>query len=152
MKFGLKPLAAALLVAGFGGALAVEVAIAADPIAERQQLMKTIARSRKAAADMAAGKADFDAAAAAAALQTVSDSAKTFPTLFPAGSDTGETEAAPAIWTDNAEFQRLAMLLSSEAGAAAAAKPQDPEALAAAMKGIGGVCRDCHDKFRIEKK
>lgn len=144
-------LVATCLAAVFAASLAAEFAIAADPIAERQELMKTIGRSRKAAADMASGKAPYDAAAAAAALEAVAASAEKFPTLFPPGSDAGETEAAPDIWTNTAEFERLAALLASEATAASAAASGGPEALAAAMRGIGGTCRDCHDQFRIEK-
>ncbi len=74
-----------------------------------------------------------------------------FPTLFPAGSDKGDTKAAPAIWSDPAGFQKAAVALSN-AGAtlAAAAKAGDATAVAAAFKGVGEACGACHKDYRLK--
>lgn len=74
-----------------------------------------------------------------------------FPTLFPAGSDKGDTKAAPAIWTDRAGFQKAAMALSAAGGTlATAAKAGDATAVAAAFKEMGAACAACHKEYRLK--
>jgi cytochrome c556 len=74
-----------------------------------------------------------------------------FPTLFPAGSDTGNTKAAPAIWSDQAGFQKAAMRLSAAGEAlGAAAKSGDASAVAAAFKETGDACGACHKDYRLK--
>ena len=74
-----------------------------------------------------------------------------FPTLFPAGSDKGETKAAPAIWTDRAGFEKAAMTLSSAGEKlSVAAKAGDETAVAAAYKEIGDACGACHKDYRLK--
>jgi cytochrome c556 len=74
-----------------------------------------------------------------------------FPTLFPAGSDKGETKAAPAIWSDNAGFQKASMALSAAGDTlATAAKAGDAAAVTAAVKGIGDACGACHKEYRLK--
>lgn len=76
---------------------------------------------------------------------------KVFPTLFPAGSDKGETKAAPAIWSDNAGFQKASMALSEAGGAlATAAAAGDAAAAAVAFKAIGEACGACHKDYRLK--
>jgi cytochrome c556 len=73
------------------------------------------------------------------------------PTLFPPGSDTGNTKAAPAIWTDNAGFRKAAMTLSTAGETlATAAKAGDATAVAAAFKGVGEACGACHKEYRLK--
>jgi cytochrome c556 len=74
-----------------------------------------------------------------------------FPTLFPAGSDKGDTKAAPAIWTDQAGFQKAAEALSAAGGKlAVAAKAGDETAVAAAFKELGEACGACHKDYRLK--
>jgi cytochrome c556 len=74
-----------------------------------------------------------------------------FPTLFPAGTDKGDTKAAPAIWTDQAGFQKDAMALSAAGEKlATAAKAGDETAVAAAYKEIGDACGACHKDYRLK--
>jgi cytochrome c556 len=74
-----------------------------------------------------------------------------FPTLFPAGSDKGNTKAAPTIWTDSAGFQKAAMAFSSTGEAlATAAKAGDATAVAAALKSMGESCGACHKEYRLK--
>lgn len=74
-----------------------------------------------------------------------------FPTLFPAGSDKGDTKAAPAIWTDRAGFEKDANALSAAGEKlATAAKAGDETAVAAAFKEIGEACGACHKEFRLK--
>jgi cytochrome c556 len=74
-----------------------------------------------------------------------------FPTLFPAGSDKGDTKAAPTIWSDSAGFQKAAMALSTASGTlATAAKAGDTSAVAAAFKEMGDACGACHKEYRLK--
>ena len=71
--------------------------------------------------------------------------------MFPAGTDKGDTKAAPAIWTDQAGFQKDAEALSAAGGKLAmAAKAGDETAVAAAYKEIGEACGACHKDFRLK--
>jgi cytochrome c556 len=74
-----------------------------------------------------------------------------FPTLFPAGSDKGNTKAAPTVWSDQAGFQKAAMQLTTTAEAlASAAKSGDATAVAAAFKEVGEACGACHKEYRLK--
>jgi cytochrome c556 len=74
-----------------------------------------------------------------------------FPTLFPAGSDTGNTKAAPTIWSDQAGFQKAALRLSAAGESlATAAKAGDTAAVAAAFKEAGEACGACHKEYRLK--
>ena len=83
--------------------------------------------------------------------KAISKWAAVFPTLFPAGSDKGDTKAAPAIWTDMAGFQKAAMRLSTASDSlAAGAKAGDATAVAAAFKEMGEACGACHKEYRLK--
>ncbi len=137
----------AVLALGFGGAALAQQAF--DPI-----------QTRKAGQDLVAGTL-----AGVKAVITLKGDVKTlenpgkaiqkwalvFPTLFPAGTDKGDTKAAPAIWTDRAGFQKDAEALSVAGGKLAeAAKAGDETAVAAAFKEIGEACGACHKDYRLK--
>jgi cytochrome c556 len=74
-----------------------------------------------------------------------------FPTLFPPGSDKGNTKAAPTIWSDSAGFQKAAMTLATASESlATAAKAGDSAAVAVAFKGMGEACGACHKEYRLK--
>jgi cytochrome c556 len=140
-----------IVIALLGCGLAA--AIAADPIAERQQLMKDNGKAAKAAGEMVQGKTPYDAAAAKAAMNSIAASAKILPTLFPAGSETGhETEASPKIWQNKAGFDAVAAKLARDAAAAAAAAEGGLDAFKPAFGAAAANCKACHDDFRISKQ
>lgn len=89
--FFLTVSSAAVLVAGVAQA---------DVIADRQAIMKDLGRSVGSIAPMVKGEKPFDAATALAALEKIDADARKLDvdTLFPAGSDQGDTEASPKIW------------------------------------------------------
>ncbi len=71
------------------------------------------------------------------------------PSLFPAGSDKGETKAKPEIWTDNAGFVKAAQKLGDVAGKLAElAKAGDAAGVEAQVKLVGGACGACHKDYR----
>jgi cytochrome c556 len=96
---------------------------------------------------MVRGQTAFDAAAAKAALATIAEDMAAFPTLFPEGSDTGDTKAGPAIWSDRAGFEAAAAALQASA-ASAAESVTTLEQLQAVFTEIGASCGSCHQKYR----
>ncbi|WP_225205603.1 c-type cytochrome [Novosphingobium huizhouense] len=74
--------------------------------------------------------------------------------LFPAGTGPSsglKTDALPAIWTDRATFDALGGRLVGEANKlVGVAGSGDAAAVGAQMKALGGVCGECHRKFRKE--
>jgi cytochrome c556 len=140
-----------LPVVAFLAAGSVVAVAADDPIAARQALMKKNGGAAKTAFDMAGGKAPFDAAQAAAAMKTIQDDMVEFVTLFPEGSDKGDTTASPKIWEDMAGFKAAADKLVADAKVAEAAAAGGQEAFAATLNAVGGDCQACHQTYRIKK-
>ena len=142
MRLGLAFVAVSIILTG--------VAIGQDdPIAARQQLMKMNGAALKTSLDMVQEKVAFDAAQAAKAMNTIVSDIETFPTLFPEGSDVGDTKASPEIWTNNEEFKALAAKLATDAKAAAEAAGQGLGAFKTAFAAVGADCGACHKQFRL---
>lgn len=139
----------AFVLAGLGLGLAATMA-QADPIADRQQLMKGVGRATREGAAMAKGDAAFDAAKAQGIFKTYADAAKTMPTLFPETSRTGgETTAAPKIWEDQAGFK--AAFAKFEADAGAGAGVTDLAGFRAAFGAATKNCGACHEVYRVKR-
>ncbi len=106
----------------------------ADPIADRQALMKANGKAMGALVPMTKGEKPFDAAVVLDGAEDLNDNAQKMDVagLFPAGSDTsGDTTASPKIWEDMAGFQAKVDKFKADTAAALAAPPQDVEALEA---------------------
>lgn len=83
--------------------------------------------------------------------QAIAKWAPVFPSLFPPGTDKGETRALPAIWSDPAGFQKAADALKAAAlKLADAAKAGDADAVTADTKELGDTCAACHKSFRAK--
>ncbi len=93
-----------------------------------------------------------DIAVVRAAATTINGFAPKVETWFPKGSapaDGVKTEALDAIWSKPEEFKAAnAKLVEQAAAFATAAQGGDLAAVGAAMKGLGGACKGCHEKFR----
>ena len=120
------------------------------PQQERHELMEKVGKAAKPVGKMLRGEAEYDWATAEKSLQKFKKVSGKFGDLFPEGSDTGETEAAPAIWEDREGFNQA---LQEWADATAAALEAAPATLDDAKPVLGGVfktCKNCHDTYRIE--
>jgi cytochrome c556 len=97
-------------------------------------------------------KAGVEVKSFAGAGSAMSAWAKQIPGLFPAGTDKGEdTKALPEIWSDSAGFAKDAAALGTAADKlTAAAKANDKEAFAAALKDVGAACGACHKGYRAK--
>ena len=125
----------------------------ADPIDDRQALMKANGKAMKTLVPITKGEMPFDAAVVLDALKTLNDDAQKLDVavLFPAGSYTGDTTASPKIWEDMAGFQAKVDKFKADAAAALATPPQDAAALGATVGAIGQNCGACHETFRVKK-
>ena len=99
---------------------------------------------------MVSGKVAFDAKAAQANADLVLTLSHLPWPAFVEGSDKGDTNAKPEVWSQpdrfkaaSAKFQDAAVKL-----AAAAAKATRPEDLKAAFSATADTCKACHDDFR----
>ncbi|RWM21360.1 cytochrome c [Mesorhizobium sp.] len=125
----------------------------ADPIQDRQALMKERGKLAGQLVKVVKGEEDFDASAVLTTLKALQANAERFDAekLFPAGSDKGDTTAAPKIWEDMAGFKATEDKLLTNVKAAVASPPADVDALKAQLNTIGGDCGTCHQSYRIKK-
>ena len=125
----------------------------ADPILDRQGLMKERGKLVGGLSKIAKGEADFDAAAVLTALQALQVNAEKIDVdaLFPAGSDSGDTTASPKIWQDMAGFKTTNEKYVADVKAAVAAAPADVDALKAQIGTLGNDCGTCHQTYRVKK-
>ena len=62
------------------------------------------------------------------------------------------TKAKPEIWKEWAKFQEIAVKLQGETPKLlAAAKANDIKAIQAALGGVGGSCKTCHDAYQSKE-
>lgn len=125
---------------------------AEDIIKYRAAVMKSQGGHAGAAATIVRGKVDFadDLLYHAEALDA---SLKTVISLFPPGSDFGETRAKPAVWQKRAAFEKSAKDAEKKGAAfLAAVKANDKTTISAKFKGMIDACKACHKDFREKKK
>ena len=73
--------------------------------------------------------------------------------LFPEGSDFGETTVLPVVWEKPVEFAAAIKQFQDAAkGMAAAGKSGDMAKVGAAMEPLGKSCKNCHENFREKKE
>lgn len=92
-----------------------------------------------------------DVQAAAAALKQEAPDLDTFLMLFPEGSNVGDSEAKPEIWTNPDDFNAHAQaFVDAVAAMDTAAAGGDKDAIAAAFQQLGGSCGGCHQTYRMD--
>lgn len=138
-------LSAIIMLAGIG----VAQAQTPDPLAVRQAAFDMQAGTFGLARTIVANKLDVKPLETGA--RGMVRWAALIPSMFPPGSDKGDTKALPEVWKDQAGFKKAA----DEFGAAAlkladAAKAGDADAVAAATKAVGDACGACHKVFRAK--
>ena len=118
---------------------------------ERHENYEQIGDAMKAIGDQLKATAP-DVAKIQAAAATINGFAPKVESWFPVGSgpaDGIKTDALQAIWEKPEEFKQAAAKFVEEAAKFdALAKAGDLAAIGEGMKGLGGSCKGCHDKFR----
>jgi len=91
-------------------------------------------------------------AGAVAPARAIAAHAPTIVTLFPPGSDQGDTRAMPTIWSDRAGFERVASAFVTQANAlVAAAESGNAAQLGTALQATAQACLACHRPYRIRR-
>lgn len=136
-----------------GTAAAVAAGEAPPILKEREENFEAIGKAFKAVrGELAAESPDF--ALIAAKASDINARAAKIQDHFPAGTSTADgfkTEALPAIWEKPEEFKASAQKLVDESAKLASLAPGgDKAAVAAQAMAMGGTCKSCHDKFRLD--
>lgn len=141
-------LAAAALLAC--GSAAAQFKGADDAIEYRQGALGVMGHHFGVIGAMASGKLPFDAKAAQANADLVVTLSRLPWPAFVSGSDQGDTNARPEVWSQADRFKADAQKLQDAAVklAAVAAKATKPDDLKAAFGAAADTCKSCHDDFR----
>ena len=147
---------AAIAVAGFAafgvGAGVFAQDMMADPaIADMsvEQLVEARQDTMKQNGGIMKGAGGLSGADAVAAAETLHQNFINFTAMFPEGSIADDSKALPVIWEDKEAFDALFMQAAELAGQMkSAAESGDMDAFGAAAKQIGGLCGQCHQKYR----
>jgi len=151
----MKKLVSALLLvaAGLSGTSAMaQFAKPEDAVKYRQSALFVMQQNFGRVAAMAQGKAPFDAKVAADSAAVAEYMSKLPWAGFVAGSDkAGNTKAKAEIWSEQAKFNAAADKMQTEMSKfSAAAKTGSLDNIKAALGGVGGTCKSCHDDFRAQ--
>jgi cytochrome c556 len=145
-RLGLGALAAAAVLA-FGIAGPVLAQDAARIIAERREGLRGAGAEMEQVAAIA--RAGGDPRPAAERVARVQAFFQGFPDRFPAGTESGNTRALPAIWQNRAAFEQAYAALGPQLAALrGAAEAGNAAAFGAALQATGGACGNCHRQFR----
>ncbi len=130
------------------GASAAVALTGADAIKERRALMKDNGDATKAVVAILKG-APFDLSAVQKALETYENAAAKMPALFPPDSQTGDTHALPAVWSDKADLDARFKKLGEDSAAALKAITNEAS-FKAAMPSVFKNCQGCHETYRAK--
>lgn len=143
MKFAVKTLVLGLVMMG---GIALAQSKAADPdVNARQTLMQGNGGAMGLLAGMAKGEKEFDAAAAAAARQTLITNAAGIAAAFKNNASDPENRAKPEVWSNWDDFLVDAAALGT---AAAALDASSLDGVKAGLGAIGGACKECHTEYK----
>ena len=138
-------------VIGFSGTAAAQFAKPDDAIKYRKSALFVMQQHYARIGAMVAGKAPFDAKAAADNAAMAEILAKLPWAAFGEGTDKGDTKAKSEIWKEPAKFKEGADKLQTEmAKLAAAAKTGNLDSIKTAFTATSGTCKSCHDNFRSQ--
>ena len=138
-----------LLVIAIATITAAQTAMkSANPVADRQRLMKLIGASW---ADIQAKVKAGNAEAVAVNAETLAVTAAHIPPMFPVGSMTDQSKAKPEIWQKWPEFESAVKNYAMQAEKLRdAARSKDLAATEAVAKDFGRqACGTCHTPFRV---
>ena len=122
-----------------------------DVIKYRQNVMKANGAHMAAIASIIQGKVDFKNQLAGH-VKAVQTEAHNIKTLFPEGSDFGDTKAKDAVWKNRAAFNKAADETAAKADALAkAVAAKNTKAYPKDLKALADSCKSCHKDFRREE-
>ena len=120
-----------------------------DAIEYRQGALSVMGHHFGVIGAMATGKTPFDAKAAQANADLVATLARLPWSAFVEGSDKGDTNARPEVWSQADRFKAASQRLEdATVKLAAAARTGKQDDLKAAFGATAEACKSCHDDFR----
>lgn len=144
-----RALAAGVLMFAMADPAAAQFRKPDDAIKYRQSVMFTMGNhfySRLGA--MANGRIPFEAKAAADNADIVVMLSKLPWIAFGPGTDQGDTDAKPAVWSEPARFKEASEKMQAEVlKLQAASRGSDFDAFRAQYRVTSDACKACHDKF-----
>lgn len=150
MKYALATTGVALMTALASSATMAQAPSFAGPqeaIEFRQATLKELQQNFKRIADMANGRADFDAGLAETSAVRAAELIKQPWAGFGPGTEGGK--ASPSIWREQDKFKAAAARAENEVSkVAVAAKTGSLDAIKAAVGNAAASCKACHDDFR----
>lgn len=133
--------------------LAMAVTASADPIEERQEIMKERGALLRILGPIAQERQPFDADIVLDALERLNANAQAstdIDALWPEGTESGgDTESAPAVWSNRDGFKSLTDEYAAHAAAALEAAPQDLDAFRTVFSPVAASCGTCHEGYRL---
>lgn len=147
-----KRIVLGLAVVGAIGSWTLAAGAQQDVYKERKALMKGFGERMNIVKGVVAENKGSLADAAKAAQEIAANAGK-IPSVFPEGTNAGESEALPVIWERWGEFEGKAQNMENLAAKlAAAAGSGDQTATLAAFGTLGKQgCGGCHEVFRQKK-
>ena len=109
--------------------------------------MTELSKQMKLIGDMAKEQTPFDAAAANAALDLMTEEASYIPSLFEIEALDPKSEALPHIWTDFDDFTARANALE-QVTAELSGTVTEMNSLRVAVGRVGKACSACHETYR----
>lgn len=143
----------AIVILAFSAGAAFAHSGATGIVKERMDAMKEIGSATKALAKLDWNDVGAARASAVSNSQVLQRHAADIVRMFPPDSNTGPSEAIPAIWEKPDDFADLAKALETAAGAmiAAADTATKRDDVAAPFQAIADTCKACHADFRKKK-
>lgn len=122
----------------------------ADPIEDRQAIMKERSSILRTLGPIVQGRAEFDGETVMTALEELNANAQRhdIEAFYPDGSQGGD--AAPTVWSDREGFIEANETYVAAVASALEAAPADLEALQQAFAPVGRACGACHETYRVE--
>ncbi len=142
---------AGLLTASIAAAVVAQDVVADPAIATMtpEQLVEARQETMKANGGILRGAGSLSGADAVAAADTLIQNFTNLPEMFPEGSIVGDSKALPIIWEEKDAFVAIFEQARTHAmEMKAAAEANDAAAFGAAAQAIGGLCGQCHSKYR----
>ena len=138
------------------GAIVLFAAATADEesmIDYRKDVMLSMAAHLTALTELLAGGLELDETHVETQATSLGLNAQLVSSLFPPGSDEGDTSALPGIWQRPEQFLNRAEAAEREGrNLVAAAGSGDREFMVQSLRRLADACRDCHRDFRLEEE
>ncbi|MGL4974334.1 MAG: c-type cytochrome [Bosea sp. (in: a-proteobacteria)] len=139
-----------MLVVAAVAVVGVTAAVAqGSPIEQRKALLKTFGAAVRDPGLMMRGEQPFDLAKVQASLKVFAEGSPKLIPMFPANSQTGDTKALPAIWTEQDKFNAIFTKLAADS-TAAMTSIKDEASFKTEMPKVLGNCGACHNAYRAK--